>query len=305
MKKVTYTPAVLESLLTRVPQWTERLANATAKVKLPEVSRVYLVGTGAGFAAALAVKKAFWRLSGITGEDVLAVTPAHLRLSVLEREKCGALAVVFGAADTFGCKAEVRISEAGELPIEDGGLLETYLQTSIAGLLLAESLCQRSGMAEKIFRASRAALAALPAWDADTQAAAGTISGLVDAYETVGTGSDYGAAWLARMLLYAGAPAAVTTVEESEDWLHVNFLQLTPERFATLLFVSSENEAADRTQRTLGYIEGVGRRTVIFTDLPRDAVEPHVPVVAMPSMEQALLPVFLPLPAALLAGRLG
>ena len=160
-------------------------------------------------------------------------------------------------------------------------------------------------MAEKIFRASRAALAALPAWDADTQAAAGTISGLVDAYETVGTGSDYGAAWLARMLLYAGAPAAVTTVEESEDWLHVNFLQLTPERFATLVFVAEENEAADRTQRTLSYIEGVGRRTVIFTDLPRRTLCTQAPVVEMPSMDQLLLPVFLPLPAALLIGRLG
>lgn len=138
-------------------------------------------------------------------------------------------------------------------------------------------------MAEKIFRASRAALTALPAWDADTQAAAGTISGLVDAYETVGTGSDYGAAWLARMLLYAGAPAAVTTVEESEDWLHVNFLQLTPERFATLVFVAEENEAADRTQRTLSYIEGVGRRTVIFTDLPRRMLRTQAPIIEMPS----------------------
>ena len=107
------------------------------------------------------------------------------------------------------------------------------------------------------------------------------------------------------MLLYAGAPAAVTTVEESEDWLHVNFLQLTPERFATLVFVSEENEAADRTQRTLGYIEGVGRRTVIFTDLPRRTLCTQAPVVEMPFMDQSLLPVFLPLPAALLIGRLG
>ena len=38
MKKAIYTPTELESLLTRVPQWTERLANAVANVKLPDAS---------------------------------------------------------------------------------------------------------------------------------------------------------------------------------------------------------------------------------------------------------------------------
>ena len=59
------------------------------------------------------------------------------------------------------------------------------------------------------------------------------------------------------------------------------------------------------TQRTLGYIEGVGRRTVIFTDFPRRTLCTQAPVAEMPSMDQSLLPVFLPLPAALLIGRLG
>ncbi|NMA06613.1 MAG: hypothetical protein GX928_02715 [Ruminococcaceae bacterium] len=64
--------------------------------------------------------------------------------------------------------------------------------------------------------------------------------------EMIGTGPDMAVVWMARNLGYKHI-GTVCTVEETEDWLHVNFLQLEPEKYGSVMFISGNNPSAERT----------------------------------------------------------
>ena len=123
-------------------------------------------------------------------------------------------------------------------------------------------------------------------------------------YEMVGTGADYACAWLARLIAYKEL-GTLTTVEESEDWLHVNLLQVEPEVFGCILFVSDGNPSKDRTLRTAKFIKGLGRNTIGVTDTDGKEFPEGVDILQIPSAEKDWIkPLLSFIPAALLLAHL-
>lgn len=297
----------IEGLLTSAQGQLAAMEAQAQEAELSGVKNIYLAGTGAGYACALTVKTAFAKIPGLTGEDVRVVTPSHLYLTLTPEQREQSLAVLFGQSawedPQKTCKKTVRISEAGDIKISAEGTLEEYIHGVAAGLLLASKLCGKTDMLEKIREALEAAKQSLAKWEQQAESTAQRIGGPVDAHEIVGTGSDYGAAFLVRQLFYENHEGIVT-VEESEDWLHVNMLALPPEGYAALVLMSADGSAADRTLRTIGYISGIGRRTVVYSDLPASEFEDESLLVGVPSCDELCMPMVLAIPAALLAGRL-
>lgn len=300
MKKIL----TAEGLVARLGGFAERLddiSKSVEKLKPGRPNRIYLAGAGASYAAALAARPAYLSVPGITGEGIEVLTPSAACLSGKLRDE-GSFAVVFGKTDYGFEKNTVKICAGGDIDIDCADILCEYMLGAAAGILLAANMSGNlQAMTDELKKSTEAAQAALPDWDKQAEAAAGRLCKNVDAYETVGVAGDYAAATLARALIYSEL-GKTTTVEESEDWLHVNFLQLTPDRFGTMVFISSDNDAADRTLRTMRYIEGVGRKTVCFTDIQDE--ETGKCAIILPKLPPVAAPLFSVLPAALVVGRL-
>lgn len=294
---------------------TDAVHAATSGMALSGCDAVYLVGSGTEYAAALGLKGAFQHLTGLTGENIFVMAPSEFAYEVPEEKMrdtkallivldasgrdavCAVaikrakefdisyLAVSGGAANKAeGAKSAIRLA----LDDKTFGDFDPYVQMILLGIVFALTMgADKNAIDEskvdevkKSIKAYFNGAAKVAETDDNAVVDAVALLGGLSAYETMGTGGDYAAAWLTRAAFYREL-GAVTTVEESEDWLHVNMLQLTPEAFGHIAFVASKNEACDRTLRTLRFVVGLGRKTVVVTDL--DAGDVPKPAVVLPA----------------------
>ena len=282
---------------------------------LRRLGRPFLVGSGTAYAAALAANQAFADLTGWSGEWVRVMTAQeYARMAGEAVLGAGAAWVLLvdldGDAMTLSAAQTARdhgahltvITRDGAgaaagladgvvpLPAGTGATAEDFVAAQLAPAQLAlaaglahgrmtdgELSARRREMSDYMKACCRAALEAQPQLDALARGAARRVR----CWETMGTGPDYAVAWAARALVYEHL-GTVCTVEETEDWLHVNFLQLTPEEFGTLLFISQNNPSAERSLRTARYVEGVGRTTVVITDAAAQELPQGASVLSLP-----------------------
>lgn len=304
---------------------------------LKNTGRILLVGSGENYAAALAGRAVFSSLSSYPAEWVEALTPTALR-HFIEREKLqlgsafviaidcagddGQLPHAVREAQSTGAKVLLLTARADcpaaalcdwllSLPAAGVPLLpetEHFFVSYLALLLLGRAMGLASGklcdkkagelldeIADHIDTVSQQAedLCARARQVAESCADAADI-------DIIASGRDYPAGYLARMLCYRRL-GQVVTLEESEDWLHVNMLALDPHRFLTLFFVSGANSSMDRTLRTIAFAKELGRQVVTVTDM-----DDHDPLaLALPASRYSwVTPLSQLIPAALLVEML-
>ena len=100
-------------------------------------------------------------------------------------------------------------------------------------------------------------------------------------FETVGSGTDYATAAFVREKIYE-AVGKVTAVENTEDWLHVNYYARKPAEIGTLLFAAGDSPAKSRYLEAAWAMDFIGRPYVVVTDLDAGEFPPSAKVITLP-----------------------
>lgn len=266
--------------------------------ELKNAGRPFLVGTGAGYAAALAAKTVFRDFTAWTGEYITASTPIKFS-SQLEDFEIGKepRLITFNIDGSDGCqKAADRAVECGGSVISltvdgsevsEGGEVFTCVNgqdvcgaaSYVRGLAMAIGYAEAEGLADGTLDEELVAVFD----DQLEKTCKSLVEGLeglseyalkashdlkesdAEFFETIGTSWDYASAWLIRYIIYKFT-GVVTTVEESEDYLHVNALTLNTKRFSTVVVNTVNNPAYDRTLSTIRNVAGGKRFGIAVTD---------------------------------------
>lgn len=299
-----FTNQMLDTLK-RIPAIVDAERKAAAEQfgeeTLRNSGRIYLAGDGAAFAAAYALKTAFVAFTEWTGNWVESMTEREFAYEA-DRE-----ALRFGksfvlllrsrdSSEAISAAAEKKCAENGCLCAvldcaEDGAA--AYLELYAKGLVLAAETGRAQGKLDSektdaLYAEIRNYAAALEKAVPELEKASGTVAEKmkkqVRNYETIGTGMDYAAAWLLRYALYRST-GRVTTVEESEDYLHVNSLNVNPTEFGTFVYNTAGNPAYGRTLLTIGNVELTNRLGVVITDGDAAEITCPVDILQMPAAD--------------------
>ena len=241
--------------------YTAEIKKTFTENTLKAFGKVFLLGAGTSYAAVLAAREAFRLLTSWSGEKVTAMTSSQFAYQTFDRDlKLKSLVIIVDPEGNDECAADalqrakqfpsdvivltsVRKSAAAQSAdyvIDLSGLTDsfgdvlTYTDVYTALLTFALELGLAQGAIDQ--KAYNLNLNAYDEYVADSlsymginehavQAAAAEIREKVRNYETIGTAADYASAWLARSVIYREI-GRVTTVEESEDYLHVNALNV-------------------------------------------------------------------------------
>lgn len=316
-------------LKTQISEMLQNAPRAAAEIlsgisSLPKKSRILLAGAGDNYGAVIAARDAFLKYSGLRAEMIESVTPIGLvnfqgrqpidgdTLVIVSnlgesspstadyakaaKEKGAFIAAITAPGDPLGDVADAAI------PVTTGasfGGMEDYFKALLALTLVAASLSgkekEAAGEIEIYLSAFSKEL------DTISDAASKRARTYTDnpTGEIIASGVDYGAGYLIRSLFYR-VLGLVTTIEETEDWLHVNFLQLNPEKPATVVVLTRDNPAWDRGVRTLRYVKGIGRNATVITNLSDHQLEESYETVKVPSAPGWLAALTSYIPGALL-----
>ena len=266
--------------------------------ELKNAGRPFLVGSGAGYAAALAAKTVFRDFTAWTGEYINASTPIKFS-SQLEDFEIGKepRLITFNIDGADGCqKAADRAVECGGSvvsltvdgsDVSEGGGVFTCENGSdvcgaasyVRGLAMAIGYAEAEGLLDgtldeelisvfddQLGKTCKSLVEKLDDLGEHALNAAKDLVGSdAEFFETIGTSWDYASAWLIRYIIYKFA-GVVTTVEESEDYLHVNALTIGTKRFSTFIVNTVNNPAYDITLYTIRNVTGGKRFGVVITD---------------------------------------
>lgn len=121
-------------------------------------------------------------------------------------------------------------------------------------------------------------------------------------FETVGSGTDYATAAFVREKIYE-AVGKVTAVENTEDWLHVNYYARRPAEIGTLLFAAGDSPAKSRYLEAAWAMDFIGRPYVVVTDLDAGEFPPSAKVITLPKAPRLwLTPLMQFMPMTMLFG---
>lgn len=292
----------LQNVKQIVDQTDKEIADLFTSEELRNSGKVYLAGDGTAYAAAYALKTAFVQFTDWTGNWVFPMTERDFAYEVLKGDlgfgknfvllmhcQDTDTQIAADAADKckkYGCLSYVATTD--QEPVQG------YMELIAKGICMALAI----GTAQQKITPDRAAevkqklidycnqlLQDIPQINNQCGEIAHRMGQQVRNFETIGTGMDYAAAWLIRLLLYRST-GRVTTVEESEDYLHVNSLNVEPDKFATIIVNSAGNPAYDRTLLTIGNVELTNRFGVVMSDGAKQDLPCPMDFVQLPSSDE-------------------
>ena len=270
--------------------------------ELRNSGKIYLAGDGAAYAAAYALKTAFVKYTDWTGNWVFPMTQRDFAYEVLKGDLSFGknFVLMLHCQDTdpqiaddaakkcsqYGCLSYVITTDKD--PAQ--GYIELVVKGICTALAIGEAQQKIDPQTAQNIKQSMANYCldlqqALPQMSSQCGEIAGRMGQQVRNFETIGTGTDYAAAWLIRLLLYRST-GRVTTVEESEDYLHVNSLNVEPDKFATLIVNSAANPAYDRTLLTIGNVELTNRFGMVMSDGSKEDLPCPMDFVPLPSCSE-------------------
>ncbi len=224
--------------------------------------RIILVGKGIDYAVAHSAREAFVKYSGISPMRIEVSTEIGLinfmGIQPID-EKTLIITPQIKDADCFGSIKTIETLK----DIKTDGDYDRYFTGLLSMILLAKKIGGDSDFQEiydYMNKFSELLDSLITATDKAAEIFADGKTG-----EVISSGPDYGGGYFSRILCYK-AKGLVTTIEEVEDWLHVNYLQLNPEDPICLYFVTKDNPAFDRAIRTLKYVKGIKRKFLVITD---------------------------------------
>ena len=273
---------------------------------IPQFDKVVIAGTSVGYAGALAMADSMKQIDGLTGEDIEVLTTSGVAFSE-DALSDKTLLILMGEDDysnTAMSKSNNSIQVLSEYANTENPVYQ-YESLVAKGLILVGVLKHNArAVVEELSMAIGLMINHVDEWVDDAKKIKENMSdGNLNAYETIGAGGDMASAWLARLLIYDNLKKHAT-VEESENFLHVNMLQVDPKSYGTFIYIGSENEAADRTMRTVDYVDGIGHAAVVFSDISDSKHEFPCYTVRIPHVSKSLMQIMFPVPTALIVDAL-
>lgn len=323
----------------------EDLEPKTRKVlTTPEIfsiQRIVLTGCGDSHAAAMAVRHAFEMLTHIPTEVVPAIELARfydkrqmgfapnnpLVIAVSNsggvarvgeavqrvRKHGGFVLGVTGNPDSVLGLNSDRILNLAIPAFESAPGTRSYLVSVLSLLLMAirigevrgcYTMDQAMDYREDMLRQADGLEQLLPKLDESCRKLAQEWQGL-EAYDFVGAGFDYAAAWFGMAKVYEAMGKYAMSVN-SEEWLHLNFFMRNADRIGTVVVANTTNPAFSRNKELIGYAKQLERPLAVITDGGKeqygvDAVYLQVPRTSYPIS----MPLTQFAPICLLAGYIG
>ena len=101
------------------------------------------------------------------------------------------------------------------------------------------------------------------------------LAGGVDQYDYIGDGQEYATAFFGSAKLVESS-GELTTIDDTEDWNHINFFNAKPKTTATLMVANEGSPSFSRLVETVGTVTVLGRPLLIVTDSDREFPESAV-----------------------------
>ncbi len=333
------------SLPQLIEEQYELLEPITRKIlTTPEIfsiQRVVLTGCGDSHAAAMAVKPTFEKLTGLPVEVVSAIdlarhydakglgfaplnplviavsnsgTVARVSEAIQRAVSHGAFALgITGNAQSPLGQASSRVLPLSVPKFESAPGIRSYMVATLALFLLAirigevrgrytmdEAMDYRYDLQKQGGRLQ----ASLAEMDGKMVALAQEWQ-TMEAYDFIGSGADYAAAWYGHAKVFEAVGRYAMTVN-TEEWLHLNFFMRRFQKIGTVLVCSSHSPAISRAKEMLGYAVNDLKRPTLLVSNENVFDVPNVNWVQVPQGDyepSMLLTQFVPL--ALLTGYMG
>ena len=125
-------------------------------------------------------------------------------------------------------------------------------------------------------------------------------------FDFVGDGVEYGSAFFGAAKFLECHGAAVS-VDDSEDWCHVNYFVKNPETVGTVILADVDSPSYGRIVETANSARRIGRPVLVVTNGEGRAFDEGVEVCVLPKTPEGfsfLMPLMDFVPAAILAGYL-
>lgn len=320
------------------------LENALTKEELKQIRRVVITGCGDSYVAALASIPAFRKFAGKFGSGfsyaraidvcrymtfdersapntlVIGVScsggPARVQEALRRANHYGCMTLAVTNNPTSPAATEAKralIVNTPAFPNASPGLRNYY--ASLTGLyMLAAALgeatgCSKpgalDGLANAIETYTKAYADKMEAIDDQMFELAKTWS-QCKSFDFIGDDIQYATAFFcgAKIVEVAGM---LTHTDDSEDWVHVGFLQKEPHKVGTLIVGDKKANNVSRIRETVGQAVGVGRPVLFVANGTKEefGITVDVPTCTVPETPEGyefLLPLMNYLPGSILAG---
>ncbi len=325
-----------------VAEMSGKIKRLFTEAQIKNISKVIITGCGDSYIAGLAAEEAFKKFSGCgvfpmnTVDATYNIMPRTVKNSTWDSLAIG-ISVSGSAAGTV--KSMQHLKEMGAITL---GVTEnvnsplaknvdyilnhphaesevcpgtkTYFSSVITLMLIAIHFGQVKGKltAEKADEARAQLVAYAQSWKPWLEKIDAQVKELAympcfkDAkhFECAGSGNDYVAAWFTRAKIYE-AIGTPTTVENTEDWLHVNYFIRKPKENPCIVYATKGSTGESRTMELLDAMVKVGRDVIVITD--DDAAKFHeaIHVVQIPEANPTwAAPLLQFMPMTLMCGHL-
>lgn len=295
LEQIDSVPDLMETM------WEDVLYTAQSTAASLPVSRlqhIILTGCGDSLAAAYATRQAFMQLCNLpvsvepamelsrfysapllAAQNMLVVIISNSgnvsRAVELARriQKVGGLALALTGNAASPLCAQTPLHLLLSIPgfPHRGPGLRSYCACLLGLYALAIQLGKARGANNTLCKAAQTEIQGLakqihpmlPGWNSQALQAAKSLAACTS-YEFVGAGPEYGTALFAyaKELESAAKPA---TVQNTEDWMHMNFFVRNVSATGTFLLGANSSPAAGRTAEVLHTMSGMGRPVVYIT----------------------------------------
>lgn len=268
------------------------------------IQRIILTGCGDSHAAAMATKYTFEQLTGIPTEIVPALdlsryyadkqlgfaplNPLVIAVSnsggvarvgeaIQRAVRAGAFALaVTGNRDSLLAKSASRVMDLEIPPFESAPGVRSYMVSVLSLILLAirigevrgrYTMDQANAYRKDLLAQADQLDALLPDMDANCLAVAQSWKDF-EAYDYVGAGMDYAAAWYGHAKAFEATGKYAMCIN-AEEWLHLNFFMRNVSGIGTVVVCTGRNRGLRRTQEMVHHAAvDMKRPTVVITDEP-------------------------------------
>ena len=322
-------------------QYNDLEPKARKALSTPEIfgiQRIILTGCGDSYAAALATKHAFEMLTNLPCEVVPTIelsrfysrkqlgfapnNPLVIAVSnsggvsrvgeaIQAVRKHGAFVLgITGKKDSLLGQCADRILELNLPPFDAAPGTRSYMVSVMSLLLIAIRIGEVKGcytmdeamdMRFDMVQQGRELGRSLPGMTKQVYAIADQWKEM-EAYDFVGSGFDYAAAWFghAKILEAIGKPAMHIN---SEEWLHLNFFMRKVDKIGTIIIANTTNPAMSRNKELIQFAHALSRPLMVITDGGKEDFAVDTNYVKVPKTKyQFLMPLTQYAPICLLAG---
>lgn len=301
-------------------QYHDLEPKARCVLSTPEIfsiQKIVLTGCGDSYAASLATKHAFEELTHLPCEVVPAIelsrlysryqlgfapyNPLVIAVSnsgsvvrvaeaIKAARKHGAFALgVTGKRDSLLGQSVDRIMDLNIPSFDAAPGTRSYMVAVMSLLLIAIRIGEVRGrytmdtamnMRFDMLEQSKQLAALLPSMCQQVYGLAEQWKDM-EAYDFVGTGFDYAAAWFGGAKIFEALGKYAMHIN-SEEWLHMNFFMRNVDKIATIIVANTQNPAMSRNRELIRFAHDLTRPLMVITDGGKDTFDVDTNYIKVP-----------------------